>query len=550
MQISDFLQVYNYDKKVRYGVNGDGGYVIADMDGGYDCYISAGVSNEESFSRDFINKYDMNEYNSFAFDGTINNYPYEYTTSISFTRKNININNDEHNTNLDTLIDKYTNIFLKIDIEGGEYPWILSLTEHQLDKFKQIAIEIHGLNSNEWHSNQTDKIACLEKLSKTHYIVHAHGNNHRPAINGIPEVIELTYVNKRFFHGIPRLNTTKLPIHNLDFPNLSYANDIELNIVPFVHKPNYNINIKYGIMNNNIDVTNIALEKCVSNGVLVIPRGDHERADLFTDPLEGVLKVIIIQNNGQTTEYDHTQEIRLPLKRLNIAICYWGMTRSTKKVYKSHQSCLFDRLTENNINYKIFMHSWKTSTNLIWGQESSTPIDYDEYKLLNPDYYHLDNQSDFLDNITFSDYFSEDLFNKYGGDTSYEWHPHLIKNHLCALESQKRVTNIMLSQNQHFDLVIYVRPDVEITTPLLMNFLNIQLNEIAIPDFDHFEGYNDRFAIVPFENCKQYAHRIDEIIDFRKNNGRIVSEKYVKFIANKYFTNIHFINFHFNIVRS
>ena len=81
------LQVYNFDKKIRCGCNSDGGYVFAELDGEYDCYISAGISNEESFSRDFIKKYNMTEYNSFGFDGTINNYPYNYTNSISFIKK-------------------------------------------------------------------------------------------------------------------------------------------------------------------------------------------------------------------------------------------------------------------------------------------------------------------------------------------------------------------------------------------------------------------------------------------------------------------------------
>ena len=58
----ELLQVYKFDKKVRYGCNNDGGYVIAELEGEYDCYISAGISNEESFSRDFINKYNMNFY--------------------------------------------------------------------------------------------------------------------------------------------------------------------------------------------------------------------------------------------------------------------------------------------------------------------------------------------------------------------------------------------------------------------------------------------------------------------------------------------------------
>ena len=53
----ELLQVYKYDKKIRLGTNGDGGYVMAELDGGYDCYISAGISDEESFSRDFIDKY-------------------------------------------------------------------------------------------------------------------------------------------------------------------------------------------------------------------------------------------------------------------------------------------------------------------------------------------------------------------------------------------------------------------------------------------------------------------------------------------------------------
>ena len=78
----ELLQVYNFDKKIRCGSNEDGGYVFAELDGKYDCYISAGISNEESFSRDFISKYNINKNNSYGFDGTINDYPYQYTQNI------------------------------------------------------------------------------------------------------------------------------------------------------------------------------------------------------------------------------------------------------------------------------------------------------------------------------------------------------------------------------------------------------------------------------------------------------------------------------------
>jgi glycosyltransferase involved in cell wall biosynthesis len=230
----ELFKVYNFDKKCRNGTNGDGGYVIGELDGGYDCYISAGISNEESFSRDFIDKYNMNETNCFGFDGTIDSYPYQYTDKVLFFKKNINSYNDDYNSDLSFLLDKYNNIFLKMDIEGGEYPWLLSIDESKLNNIKQIVIEFHGVTNNGWGCNYDDKIKCLEKLSKTHYIIHAHGNNYGPTLNKIPDVIELTYVNKSYFTSVPELNTQPLPIANLDFPNTYNSSDIDLNFYPFV----------------------------------------------------------------------------------------------------------------------------------------------------------------------------------------------------------------------------------------------------------------------------------------------------------------------------
>jgi hypothetical protein len=230
----ELLQVYHFDKKFRCGTNSDGGYILADLDGDYDCYISAGISDEESFSQVFINKYNINKDNSYGFDGTIHDYPYHYTQNIQFIKKNINNFNDDNNTNLSFLTDKYNNICLKIDIEGGEYPWLLQIDELQLTKFKQIVIEFHGITNNYWNCNYNDKVKCLEKLSKTHYIIHAHGNNYGSVVNNIPDVIELTYVNKKYFNTVPELNKEYLPITNLDYPNKSNTNDIPLNFYPFM----------------------------------------------------------------------------------------------------------------------------------------------------------------------------------------------------------------------------------------------------------------------------------------------------------------------------
>ena len=233
--VLEYLNCFNFDNKVRCGIPVDGGYVIGDINETYDCYISAGINNEDSFTTDFISKYNMN--NNYAFDGTIDDYPYQYTKNITFIKKNINSYNDDFNDNLQFLFEKYNNIFLKMDIEGGEYPWLLSIDDNKLNKLKQIVIEFHGITKEglHWGTEYDDKIKCFKKLADTHYLIHAHSNNNSQTFNKIPDTIELTYINKKYFTITPELNTTPLPIPNLDFPNNPYSKDHDLNFYPFVN---------------------------------------------------------------------------------------------------------------------------------------------------------------------------------------------------------------------------------------------------------------------------------------------------------------------------
>ena len=73
--------------------------------------------------------------------------------------------------------------------------------------------------------------------------------------------------------------------------------------------------IKYGVINKTIDVTNICLFKLVNNNIITIPAGDHNRANIFSDPLHGVLKkIFIINNNNNLTEYDDSYTIKINIK--------------------------------------------------------------------------------------------------------------------------------------------------------------------------------------------------------------------------------------------
>ena len=48
-----------------------------------------------------------------------------------------------------------------MDIEGCEYPWLLSLENSKLQKFKQIVLEFHGINDDSWNTIHLDKIECF-----------------------------------------------------------------------------------------------------------------------------------------------------------------------------------------------------------------------------------------------------------------------------------------------------------------------------------------------------------------------------------------------------
>jgi FkbM family methyltransferase len=69
--------------------------------------------------------------------------------------------------------------------------------------------------------------------------------------------------------------------------------------------------IYYGIENSSIDVTNICLSKLRKKNIITIPSGDNRRANYFTDPLPGIHKKILIENNGIITKYDEFTQLTI-----------------------------------------------------------------------------------------------------------------------------------------------------------------------------------------------------------------------------------------------
>ena len=116
--------------------------------------------------------------------------------------------------------------------------------------------------------------------------------------------------------------------------------------------------IFYGVsLTNSIDVTNICLSTLKRNNIIIIPDSDHSRAKLFTDPLPGILKKIIILNNYVMTEYNSHTQITINIE--NNTIQYIFKVSVDEKIKNIHSKLnikyghLYDELPEQKmvVNY-------------------------------------------------------------------------------------------------------------------------------------------------------------------------------------------------------
>ncbi len=234
---------------------------------------------------------------------------------------------------------------------------------------------------------------------------------------------------------------------------------------------------------------------------------------------------------------------------VRVALCYWGLTRSTRHIAATHKKHLRDVLTAKGIPYDCFVHTWNTTDPHVWGKQDR-PISKTEGFELEPTHFHMDHQDDFLTKLDFSLYFNADVYAKYG-DSKLEWRPELILNHLCALQSLRQVYRMMQLSGRTYDFVICMRPDMELLSDFPVSvFDTLGPKDIAICNHSHHEGWNDRFAVLPFAAAAPYMCRFESLLAFKAERGRIVSEKVVKYIVDKHYNRPTEVEFAMRRVRS
>ena len=213
---------------------------------------------------------------------------------------------------------------------------------------------------------------------------------------------------------------------------------------------------------------------------------------------------------------------------MKVCICFFGLTRSLKYTIDSIKLNLFNVLESNNIEFDVFLHTYNLEyiTNKR-SDEFNEKLDYEEYKLLEPKEFIIENQDDF-DNS-----FDYDIFSKirdYYNDKKNSYY-----NVIRQLNSLKKVTSL-IKDKEKYDDYIYIRPDLKIVNELDVNFLleKYDNNYFITPNFGKWRGLNDRFVIANYDSIIKYGERIDDIIEFISKKNYLHSEQFLNYVTKKY----------------
>jgi hypothetical protein len=114
-------------------------------------------------------------------------------------------------------------VFLKMDIEGGEYD-VVPHVAADVARFAAVVVEFHGIGRR-----PARFVDALDALESGFRIVHVHGNNYGGyAAAGLPDVLEVTWLNLELLPGATTASPHRYPRAGLDWPNTPSRPDLDL----------------------------------------------------------------------------------------------------------------------------------------------------------------------------------------------------------------------------------------------------------------------------------------------------------------------------------
>lgn len=209
-----------------------------------------------------------------------------------------------------------------------------------------------------------------------------------------------------------------------------------------------------------------------------------------------------------------------------VAICFFGLTRSLKTTLPSIQSSIFNVLNNQQIPYDIYCHTYDLKKIKLKRSKENSDLNPDEYKSLHPDYERVDSQEEFL-----KQYPCQKIF-KFGDPWKTKFEN--SKNLLCQLNSLNQVTKMWLKNKEKYFGCIYLRPDLEYKNIFpICQLLAIQKYPkqhcLFLPQWDKYEGCNDRIAMATLSAAEHYGTRLVTALQYCRNNKKpLQAEKFLK----------------------
>lgn len=203
---------------------------------------------------------------------------------------------------------------------------------------------------------------------------------------------------------------------------------------------------------------------------------------------------------------------------MRVALCFWGLCRSTHLTIHNLEQTIFSILRNAGIQFDSFVHTYtirRPYSNPRSG-EYELQLRNTNWKLLQPTCVSIENQDDIDSQIGFSNYRSKG--NPWADEASQQELPwHTLDNHLRALWSLKQVTGLWLASNVSYDWIIYLRPDVRFGSSFDICWFNhLRSMEVGCPDFQQIAGCNDRFAVCRPTIAKVYGNRFDNALVYSR----------------------------------
>jgi hypothetical protein len=215
------------------------------------------------------------------------------------------------------------------------------------------------------------------------------------------------------------------------------------------------------------------------------------------------------------------------MKNKKVAILFYGLTRTLEKTIDSIKKNIFEPLSENSIDYDIFIHTYKIYGryyNIYTHENTNDYNNEDVIKLLNPKYFIFDNQETIINSINFNDYYKK--LGDWTGMTP-ELTKYLIRNMCLALYSKKQITLLFDQYINEYDYAILIRPDSLFYNKIDINYFNeLNNNNIIVPESDWFTGCNDRFSI-GLPNVISYQGKLFDDLKKYSEEKSITSERYL-----------------------